>query len=61
MLKIIGKPTSINVRKVLWTCVALKLPFAREDWTDEHAPLNPNRMVPVLVDDGFVLWESYAI
>ena len=61
MLTIIGKPTSINMRKVLWTCVELGLPFERQDWRDEHAPLNPNRMVPVLVDDGFVLWESNAI
>lgn len=61
MLRIIGKPTSINVRKVLWTCVELGLPFVREDWNDDHATLNPNRMVPVLVDDRFVLWESNAI
>ncbi|KQQ96296.1 glutathione S-transferase family protein [Massilia sp. Leaf139] len=61
MLRIIGKPTSINVRKVLWTCVELDLPFAREDWNEAHAPLNPNRMVPVLVDGDFVLWESNTI
>lgn len=61
MLRIIGKPTSINVRKVLWTCVELGLPFTREDWREEHAALNPNRMVPVLVDGDFVLWESNAI
>ena len=61
MLNIIGKPTSINVRKVLWTCVELGLPFEREDWKDEHTSLNPNRMVPVLVDGGFVLWESNTI
>ena len=61
MLNIIGKPTSINVRKVLWTCVELALPFEREDWREEHAPLNPNRMVPVLVDGDFALWESNAI
>ena len=29
MLTIIGKPTSINVRTVLWTCVELDLPFTR--------------------------------
>lgn len=61
MLKIIGKATSINVRKVLWTCAELDLPFAREEWTDAHAPLNPNRLVPVLVDDELVLWESNTI
>ena len=61
MLTIIGKATSINVRKVLWTCVELDLPFTREEWRDEHASLNPNRMVPVLADGDFVLWESNTI
>jgi len=61
MLTIIGKPTSINVRKVLWTCAELGLSFARVDWKEEHTALNPNRMVPVLVDGDFVLWESNAI
>jgi len=61
MLTIIGKPTSINVRKVLWTCVALGLPFQRADWRAEHAALNPNRMVPVLLDGDLVLWESNTI
>ncbi len=61
MLQIIGKETSINVRKVLWTCRELGLPFEREDWNPGHAGLNPNALVPVLVDDGFVLWESNTI
>ena len=61
MLTVIGKATSINVRKVLWTCIELGLPFVREEWQDSHAALNPNRMAPVLVDDGFVLWESNTI
>ena len=61
MITLIGKPTSINVRKVLWTCAELDLPITREDWRDEHAALNPNRLVPVLVDGDFVLWESNAI
>jgi glutathione S-transferase len=61
MLTIIGKATSINVRKVLWTCAELGLTFERAEWADEHAALNPNRMVPVLVDGDFVLWESNTI
>jgi glutathione S-transferase len=61
MLKIIGKASSINVRKVLWTCAELGRPFEREDWQDSFAALNPNAMVPVIVDDDFVLWESNAI
>jgi len=69
MLTILGKAASINVRKVLWTCDELGLPFAREDWGAGFQPtsapsflaLNPNALVPVLVDDDFVLWESHAI
>lgn len=69
MLKILGKAASINVRKVLWTCDELGLPFAREDWgagfqatsTPSFLALNPNAMVPVLVDGDVVLWESNTI
>jgi glutathione S-transferase len=60
-LKVIGKASSINVRKVLWTCAELGQAFEREDWQDSFAALNPNAMVPVLVDGDFVLWESNAI
>lgn len=69
MLNILGKASSINVRKVLWTCAELNLPFEREDWgvgfrsTRDPAflALNPNAMVPVLQDGDFVLWESNSI
>ncbi|AIY39245.1 putative glutathione S-transferase-like protein [Collimonas arenae] len=69
MLKILGKASSINVRKVLWACDELGLPFEREDWgsgfratdTADYLALNPNAMVPVLCDGDFVLWESNAI
>ena len=60
-MRIIGKATSINVRKVLWTCAELGLSCEREDWNATHAALNPNAMVPVLVDGDFVLWESNTI
>lgn len=29
--------------------------------TEEYGQLNPNRMMPTLVDEDFVLWESTAI
>ena len=69
MLTILGKATSINVRKVLWTCAELGLPFEREDWgagfqstaQESFLRLNPNAQVPVLVDGDFVLWESNTI
>jgi len=69
MLRILGKATSINVRKVLWTCRELAVPFEREDWgsgvraTQEAGflAMNPNAMVPVLVDGDVVLWESNTI
>lgn len=69
MLKILGRVTSINVRKVLWTCGELGIAYEREDWgagfadpkTPEFRRLNPNALVPVIIDDGFVLWESNAI
>ena len=59
MLKIYGHAASINVRKVLWTCEELGLPFERED-RDTRA-LNPVRMVPVIDDGGVIVWESNVI
>jgi glutathione S-transferase len=69
MIRILGRESSINVRKVLWTCAELALPFEREDWGNgfrspqEPAFLarNPNGLVPVLEDGGLVLWESNTI
>lgn len=68
-LRILGRASSINVRKVMWTCAELGRPFQREDWGAGFRPttdpafvaLNPNALVPVVVDGDFVLWESNTI
>lgn len=69
MLKIWGRDNSINVQKVLWCCDELEVPFTRTDAGGEYGGLdtpqaltrNPNRLIPVLEEDGLVLWESNAM
>jgi len=69
MLKIWGRKTSINVQKVMWTVGELGLPHERVDLggefggldTPAYGALNPNRLVPTIDDNGFILWESNAI
>ena len=69
MLVIWGRNNSINVQKVLWCCEELSLPYERIEAggafgvvnTPQYRKLNPNGMVPTIVDDGFVLWESNPI
>ena len=69
MLKIWGRISSINVRKVVLTAQWLGLPFKRIDAgrefgivkTPEYLERNPNALVPLLDDEGFELWESNAI
>lgn len=69
MLTILGRRSSINVRKALWTADELGVAYENEVWgkpeRDPKAPeflaLNPNGLVPVLKDGDFVLWESSAI
>jgi glutathione S-transferase len=69
MLRVLGRVTSINVRKVLWAAGEMGIAYEREDWgkpirdpkVPEFLAMNPNGQVPVIIDDGFVLWESQAI
>ncbi|HAA91511.1 MAG: glutathione S-transferase [Rhodospirillaceae bacterium] len=69
MIRIWGRPTSLNSIKVLWCLDELRLDYTLElcgfgySSLDDPAfvALNPNRMVPVIAEDGFVLWESHAI
>lgn len=69
VLKVWGRKTSINVQKVMWAVGELELeherldaggPFGKTD-TAEYGRLNPNRLVPVIQDGDFVMWESNAI
>ena len=68
MLEIWGRRNSLNVQKVMWAVGEMGLDYVRHDVagsfgktdTAEYIAMNPNRIVPVIVDDGFVLWESNA-
>ena len=69
MLKIWGRLTSVNVQKVVWCADELGLQYERIEAggkfgivnTPEYRAMNPNALVPVIDDDGFILWESNAI
>jgi len=69
MLQVLGRPNSINVRKVLWLCAEIDLPYEHTPWgvpelplkSPEYLALNPNALVPVIRDGDFVLWESNTI
>ena len=69
MLTIHGRINSINVQKVVLACEELKLPYKRIDAggafgivkSPDYIAMNPNSLVPVLVDGSFVLWESNTI
>jgi glutathione S-transferase len=68
-MRIWGRLSSVNVQKVVWCANELGLTyerieaggkFGRND-SREYLAMNPNGLVPVLEDEGFVLWESNAI
>ena len=69
MLKIWGRMSSINVKKVVWTAQELGLDFQRTEAgglfgvvkTPDYMTLNPNSLVPVIEDGDYVLWESNVI
>lgn len=69
MLTIYGRANSSNVRKVLWFAGEIGLSYERLDYgrgyaatdTPDYLALNPNGLVPTLVDGETVIWESNAI
>lgn len=69
MLKLWGRLSSINVRKVVLAAQLLELPFERIDAgaafgvvrSPDYLARNPNALVPLLEDEGVQLWESNVI
>jgi len=69
MLTIWGRTNSINVQKPLMALEELGVAYKRIDaglqfgvnTTPEFRAMNPNAVVPVIDDDGFILWESNSI
>jgi glutathione S-transferase len=69
MLKIWGRLSSLNVRKVVLAAQELGIPFDRVDaggafgivGTPDYLAKNPNARVPVVEDDQVQLWESNVI
>ena len=68
-LKIWGRMSSINVKKVVWAAQELGLNFERHEAGGVHGvvktpvymALNPNSQIPVMEDGEYVLWESNVI
>lgn len=69
MLKIWGRKNSSNVKKALWCAEEVAVPYEAFDAggafgvvdSPEYRAMNPNGRIPVIEDDGLVLWESNTI
>src|ERR1700683_3250665 len=69
MLKVWGRRSSFNVQKVMWLVDELELPHEHIDAggkfggldAPDFLAMNPHGKVPVIDDDGIVVWESHAI
>ncbi len=69
MLKVLGRANSSNVQKVMWTIGELGLAHERVDLggafggldKPDYVKLNPNGVVPTLIDGDLVMWESNAM
>jgi len=69
MIVVHGRASSSNVQKVVWLLDELGLGFERVDRggrfggldDPDYRALNPNGLVPTVIDGDLVLWESHAI
>jgi glutathione S-transferase len=63
VLRILGRANSFNVRKVLWICGELNIPFTPEDWGRGYKPasdpeflkINPVGLIPAVIDGNVIL------
>jgi glutathione S-transferase len=69
MLTVWGRRSSFNLQKVMWLVAELGLPhrhipaggdFGIKD-TPEFLAMNPHGLVPVIDDNGTIVWESQTI
>jgi glutathione S-transferase len=69
VLKVWGRRSAFNVQKVMWLIGELGLPHERVDAGGSFGGLdspaflamNPHGRIPVVDDDGVIVWESHAI
>ncbi len=69
MLTIYGRKSSFNVQKVMWLVGELAIEHKHIELggsfggldTPEFLAMNPHSRVPVIDDDGTIVWESHAI
>jgi glutathione S-transferase len=69
MIRVWGRRSSVNVQKVLWTLAELDLRFSREtvggsfggNRDPDFLRMNPNGLIPVILDGDVTMFESNAI
>src|SRR5258705_11473739 len=69
MLTVYGRKSSFNVQKVMWLVGELGLTHRHVELggsyggldTPEFRAMNPHGRVPVVDDEGTIVWESHAI
>ena len=69
MLELWGRKNAYNVQKALWVLAELELEYVYHDvgstpgdlQTPEFLALNPHARIPLIRDDGAVVWESNSI
>ena len=69
MIRVWGRRSSANVQKVVWALGELELPFSREtvggsfggNRDADYLRMNPNGLIPVILDGDVTMFESNAI